>query len=132
MGFPLLNTSLPLLRLISPSHHDRCCCLEDTGSQRTRESKTSYAQIDFAIPKYFVLAQYLIKATCFSTFSIIQLSIRNRNTQHLYFLQKTVRQQRYLSSVLFAKKIVCQQRYLTSVLFVNRHNRSNIRCYLSI
>ena len=39
-------------------------------------------------------------------------------------MQKTVRQQRYLSSVLFAKKIVCQQRYLTSVLFVNRHNRS--------
>ena len=46
----------PMARLPYPSHLNyRCCCLEDTGSQRTRESKTSYAQINFAIPKYFVL-----------------------------------------------------------------------------
>ena len=111
-------------------------------------------QINFAIPKYFVLVWRNLKTPAAATnyirttddLCIVHWSrppvsqhstlshyrseteilnictfcrklFANRDIYHLYFLQK---------------KIVCQQRYLTSVLFVNRHNRSNIRCYLSI
>ena len=108
MGLPLLNTSLPLLRLISPSHHDRCCCLEDTGSQRTRESKTSYAQM--------ISVSSTDQGRLF-------LSIQHYPT--------TNQKQKYLTSVLFAKKIVYQQKYLTSVLFVDRHNWSLSRSMIN-